>query len=101
MSQDIFTQNPNLQEVFKTSDGEYFYTENSAKNHAKTLEDKSVQHLEKPKESQTPEKLTAKQQLQKDYEDKFGEVPAESFTKAQLEDAIAKDEPLVAELKND
>jgi hypothetical protein len=57
--------------------------------------------LEKPKESQTPEKLTAKQQLQKDYEDKFGEVPAESFTKAQLEDAIAKDEPLVAELKND
>ena len=101
MSQDIFTQNPNLQEVFKTSDGEYFYTENSAKNHAKTLEDKSVEHLEKPKESQTPEKLTAKQQLQKDYEDKFGEVPAESFTKAQLEDAIAKDEPLVAELKND
>jgi len=101
MSQDIFTQNPNLQEVFKTSDGKYFYTENSAKNHAKTLEDKSVEHLEKPKESQTPEKLTAKQQLQKDYEDKFGEVPAESFTKAQLEDAIAKDEPLVAELKND
>ena len=101
MSQDIFTQNPNLQEVFKTSDGEYFYTENSAKNHAKTLEDKSVEHLEKPIESQTPEKLTAKQQLQKDYEDKFGEVPAESFTKAQLEDAIAKDEPLVAELKND
>ena len=101
MSQDIFTQNPNLQEVFKTSDGEYFYTENSAKNHAKTLDDKSVEHLEKPKESQTPEKLTAKQQLQKDYEDKFGEVPAESFTKAQLEDAIAKDEPLVAELKND
>ena len=55
MSQDIFTQNPNLQEVFKTSDGEYFYNENSAKNHAKTLEDKSVEHLEKPKESQTPE----------------------------------------------
>ena len=53
MSQDIFTQNPNLQE------------------------------------------------LQKEYEDKFGEVPAESFTKAQLEEAIAKDEPLVAELKND
>ena len=101
MSQDIFTQNPNLKEVLKTSDGEYFYTENSAKNHAKTLDDKSVEHLEKPKESQTPEKLTAKQQLQKDYEDKFGEVPAESFTKAQLEDAIAKDEPLVAELKND
>ena len=101
MSQDIFTHNPNLKEVLKTSDGEYFYTENSAKNHAKTLDDKSVEHLEKPKESQTPEKLTAKQQLQKDYEDKFGEVPAESFTKAQLEDAIAKDEPLVAELKND
>ena len=101
MSQDIFTQNPNLKEVFKTSDGEYFYNENSAKNHAKTLDDKSVEHLEKPKATQTAEKLTAKQQLQKDYEDKFGEVPAGSFTKAQLEDAIAKDEPLVAELKND
>lgn len=101
MSQDIFTQNPNLQEVFKTSDGQYFYNENSAKNHAKTLDDKSVQHLEKPNAIQTAEKLTAKQQLQKDYEDKFGELPAESFTKAQLEEAIAKDEPLVEELKND
>ena len=60
MSQDIFTQNPNLQEVFKTSDGEYFYNENSAKNHAKTLEDKSVQHLEKPKVTQTAERTQDK-----------------------------------------
>ena len=32
----------------------------------KTLDDKSVEHLEKPKASQTAEKLTAKQQLQKE-----------------------------------
>jgi nucleoside 2-deoxyribosyltransferase len=47
---DIFEQNPELQEVFQTSDGTSFYTENAAKNHARNLEDKKVSHLERPSE---------------------------------------------------
>ncbi|GAA4156627.1 hypothetical protein GCM10022217_15820 [Chryseobacterium ginsenosidimutans] len=46
-------------------------------------------------------KLTPKQQLQADYQVKFGEVPSEEFTKQQLSEAIEKGEKLVTELKND
>lgn len=47
------------------------------------------------------QKLTPKQQLQADYEKKFGEVPAEEFTKAELSEAIEKGEKLVAKLNNE
>lgn len=40
---DVFKQNPNLEKYFSTSDGEAFYNENDAKNHAKKLEVKSVE----------------------------------------------------------
>lgn len=46
-------------------------------------------------------KLTPKQQLQADYEKKFGEVPAEEFTKAELSEAIEKGEKLVAKPNNE
>ncbi|PIF44918.1 hypothetical protein CLU96_1917 [Chryseobacterium sp. 52] len=42
-------------------------------------------------------KLTPKQQVQADYQVKFGEVPAEEFTKNQLSEAIEKGEKLVVE----
>lgn len=47
------------------------------------------------------QKLTPKQQLQADYEKKFGEVPAEEFTKAELSEAIEKGEKLAAKLNNE
>lgn len=43
MSKEVFEQNPNLKKVYCTSDGTPFYQENDAKNHAKTLKDKSVE----------------------------------------------------------
>lgn len=48
----IFESNPNLKKAFITSDGTPFYQENDAKNHAKTLEDKSVEPVYNEKELQ-------------------------------------------------
>lgn len=39
----IFENHPNLEKCFSTSDGEHFYNENDAKNHAKSLDDKTVE----------------------------------------------------------
>lgn len=55
----------------------------------------------KVSEPVTEVRLTGKQQAQKNYTDKFGEVPAEDFTTKQLFAAIASGEKLVAELNND
>lgn len=43
----IFKTNPNLKEFFKTSDGEAFYQESNAHNHAKSLEDKTVETIKR------------------------------------------------------
>ncbi len=48
----IFESNPNLKKAFITSDGTPFYQEHDAKNHAKTLEDKSVEPVYNEKELQ-------------------------------------------------
>lgn len=45
----IFENQPNLEKCFSTSDGEHFYNENDAKNHAKSLEDKTVEPVYNPK----------------------------------------------------
>lgn len=55
----------------------------------------------KVNEPVTEVKLTGKQQAQKDYTDKFGEIPAEDFTTKQLLAAVANGEKLVAEINND
>lgn len=39
---EIFKANPNMDCFFETTDGNAFYTESAAKNHAKTLKDKKV-----------------------------------------------------------
>jgi hypothetical protein len=44
----IFENHPNLEKCFSTSDGEHFYNENDAKNHAKSLEDKVVEPVYNP-----------------------------------------------------
>ena len=40
---EVFKNNPKLEKYYGTSDGEAFYNENDAKNHAKNLEDKTVE----------------------------------------------------------
>ena len=42
MEHEIFETNPQLEKVFVTTDGEAFYNDNDAKNHAKNLDDKGV-----------------------------------------------------------
>ncbi len=42
MKNEIFKANPQLDCYFETTDGECFYTENAAKDHAKSLADKTV-----------------------------------------------------------
>lgn len=69
-----------------------------AKTKVQEVVEKGAEGLQNVNDEQ---KLTPKQQLQADYEKKFGVVPAEEFTKAQLSEAIEKDEPVVSELKID
>ena len=38
----VFIDNPSLDVAYKTCDGKYFFLENDARNHARTLEDKKV-----------------------------------------------------------
>jgi hypothetical protein len=44
----IFENQPNLEKCFSTSDGEHFYNENDAKNHARSLDEKSVEPVYNP-----------------------------------------------------
>ena len=48
MSNDIFNNYPTLQVYYKTTDGQAFFQESDAKNHAKTLENKKVEPVERP-----------------------------------------------------
>lgn len=41
----IFKDNPGLDVAYKTADGKYFYTENSAQNHALTLKNQEVKKV--------------------------------------------------------
>lgn len=71
----IFKDNPSLDEVYQTSDGKFFYLENDARNHASKLENKRVEKLIRPlkeektaengdpKEAQRTEKITELQAL--------------------------------------
>lgn len=43
----VFKANPSLKAYFETSDGTKFFTENNAKNHAKSLENKAVKKIER------------------------------------------------------
>lgn len=42
---EIFKNNPDLHEYYETSDGQKFYTENLARNHARSLDKNEVQHV--------------------------------------------------------
>jgi hypothetical protein len=44
----IFVQHPNLEQYFKTADGQAFYEHSDAKLHTKSLDDKSVETINRP-----------------------------------------------------
>lgn len=60
MSNDTFKNHPDLQEYFETSDGTKFYKEDLAKNHARTLKNKSVEQVFKDQDIQA-DRETAKE----------------------------------------
>ncbi|WP_395049404.1 hypothetical protein [Flavobacterium sp.] len=88
----VFEQNPTLEKYYGTTDGEAFYNENDAKNHAKKLEVKTVETVynEKFLEVVDAEELS-------DSEKEMAEFEAAEKAKADQEaadekEAIAKTE---------
>ena len=53
----IFNDNPNLDVAYKTADGKYFYTENSAQNYALTLKNKEVKKVVRTEEATETEEV--------------------------------------------
>lgn len=39
---EVFKGHPNAEKLFETSDGQLFFTENHAANHARSLDDKAI-----------------------------------------------------------
>ena len=84
MEHEIFETNPQLEKVFVTTDGEVFYNDNDAKNHAKKLEDKGVEILFNTKFLEVVD-----QENVSDDDNALAEFEADAKAKA---DADAKDE---------
>ena len=53
----IFNDNPNLDVAYKTADGKYFYTENSAQNYALTLKNKEVKKVVRTEDATETEEV--------------------------------------------
>lgn len=89
MSKEIFEQHPNLDKVYTTADGECFYNENDAKNHAKTLDVKTVEPVynEKLLEVVDSEELSKEDQELAEFEaaEKAKEEQAAQEAAAQKE----------------
>lgn len=105
----IFETNPDLKKAYITSDGTPFYQETDAKNHAKTLKDKSVEPVFNEKELQVvdPEEMNeddkemaafeaeekAKEaQAQKEADD-AAQAENEAEVKADLAKSLAEFDP--------
>lgn len=76
MDDTIFKANPHLEHVYKTADGEAFYTEPDAMLHAKSLKDKKVEKVQNPDKG-----LTAATET--------GNEPKQELKKLTAEEAIA------------
>lgn len=77
----IFESNPDLKKAYITSDGTPFYQENDAKNHAKSLKDKTVEPVYNEKELQ----VVAGQELSDDDKEMAEFEAAEKEAQAQQE----------------
>lgn len=91
---EIFKTNPDLKKAYITSDGTPFYQETDAKNHAKTLKDKTVEPVFNEKELQVvdEEELT-------DADREMAEFEAAEKLKAdqaELAKSLAEFDPEVA-----
>ena len=95
MSQDIFKTNPQLEVAYQTSDEQCFYTECDARNHAKTLENKSVKTLTREEQEESEQEVDEeREQYAARYEELFGKKPAHNIglekLKKQVQDKEAE-----------
>ena len=102
MSKEVFEQNPHLDKVYTTTDGECFYNENDAKNHAKNLEVKTVETVynENFLEVVGAEELTEAEKemaefeaAEKAKEEQEAKEAAEEQAKAELAKSLADFDP--------
>ncbi|SDX11761.1 hypothetical protein [Flavobacterium degerlachei] len=91
----IFETNPDLKKAYITSDGTPFYQETDAKNHAKTLKDKSVEPVFNERELQVvdEEELTDADREMAEFE--AAEKEKEKEAKAELAKSLAEFDPAV------
>lgn len=73
MKNEIFKANPNLDLYYQTSDGEPFFTENAAHNHAKSLKNKSVTPVYRSDAEESDEEDSTDQKANEIFE-KFKEI---------------------------
>jgi hypothetical protein len=89
----IFETNPDLKKAYITSDGTPFYQDTDAKNHAKTLKDKTVEPVFNEKELQVvdEEELTDTDHEMAEFE----AAEKEKEAKAKLAQDLAEFDPAV------
>ena len=93
----IFNDNPNLDVAYKTADGKYFYTENSAQNYALTLKNKEVKKVVRTEEATEKEDvknevITETQKLQTVVTSEPSE-PSENTNSSEVSDNSETQEP--------
>ncbi|MBL7879168.1 MAG: hypothetical protein JNN23_04810 [Chryseobacterium gambrini] len=85
---DFFKSEPNTKEVHATSDGFLFKKKTEAVDHAKTLNDDHPK-VETFTNDDLPEPNPEQsEQLKKEYQDLFKELPAENLTDEEIENLI-------------
>lgn len=91
---DLFNQYPKMSEYFQTSDGQKFFKEDTAKLHAKSLEDKNIKKVERPSKSKATVQDETKTETAKDIVAKSAEMDL-----ATAQDYLATEEALEAPRK--
>lgn len=101
MSHEIFETNPNLEKVHVTSDNTPFYQENDAKNHAKSLKDKTVETVYNPKSLEVveSEELTGEDKELAEFEAAEKEREAQEAAEQKEKEDRAADEQKEADDK--
>lgn len=93
MTQDIFKTNPQLEVAYQTSDKQCFYTECDARNHAKTLEVKSVKTLTRENQKEPEQEVDEeREQYAARYEELFGKKPAHNIGLEKLKKQVQEKE---------
>ena len=83
---------------FQTSDKKLFYVEDLARNHARSLEDKTVKKVDstqlkaESKEKTTANKTAGKEASKKETEKEVKDKKATSFSKENLETEVNQDQ---------